>query len=354
MNTKQYIDRSSGWLPERPGAGIAVSSRIRLARNLRDDPFPGWAGESECTRIWEQLRDVLLDCPALGNAQAVAMEKLSTLDKLVLFERHLISREQAERKQGAGAVIRDDEVVAVMVNEEDHLRLQCILPGLAIEQAWDLANQLDTEIEAHVDYAFTPKLGYLTACPSNVGTGMRVSVMLHVPGLVLMNEINAVIKGMARIGLAVRGLWGEGSESTGNMYQVSNQMTLGEGEDKIVDNFGRIVQEIIEHEQHARWRLFETNEALVHDRAGRALGILLHAHILTSKEVLDLLSDLRLGIDMGIVKLKTERIINDLLILTQPGHLQKVEGRRLKTHERDVARALLVRSRMNAALYEQE
>ncbi len=349
MNTERFLKQPSAWLSDKQADSITVSSRVRLARNRKDSAFPGWAGEEECDRIWQELREVLLACGTLKKPDAVSMADLSTLDKQLLFERHLISREQMERKKGSGVVLRDDESVAAMVNEEDHLRLQCIRPGLDIGTAWEAVNKLDSEIEKTVDYAFSPKIGYLTACPSNVGTGMRASVMLHVPGLVLMNEINAVVKGMAKIGLAVRGLWGEGSEATGNMFQVSNQMTLGEGEADIVRNLEQIVLEIVEHEKNARLRLFERREDVVRDHAGRALGILSNAHILTTKECLDLLSDLRLGIDMGIVTLERPGVINDLLILTQPAHLQKLEGRKLKAEERDIARALLVRSRLKAA-----
>jgi protein arginine kinase len=293
---------------------------------------------------------VLVACKVLQEPMAVGMAELSVLDKQMLCERHLISREQADRKKGSGLVLRLDEAVAVMVNEEDHLRLQSMRPGLDLAKAWEVANTLDSEVEKEVAYAFSPKIGYLTACPSNVGTGMRASVMLHVPGLVLMNEINAVVKGMAKIGLAVRGLWGEGSEATGNMFQVSNQMTLGEREVDIVANLEQIVLEIVEHEKNARLRLFEKKANVVRDHAGRALGILSNAHVLTSKECLDLLSDLRLGVDMGILTLRDRSVVNDLLILTQPGHLQKLEGRKLKAEERDVARAMLVRSRLKKAL----
>ncbi len=350
MNTERFLNQPSAWLPVDPDDNVTISSRVRLARNRKDAAFPGWAGEDECERIWEELREVLMHCATLKGPMAVGMAELSPLDKQLLFERHLISREQADRKKGSGVVLREDEAVAVMVNEEDHLRLQSMRRGLDIVKAWDVANELDSEIEKKVDYAFSTQIGYLTACPSNVGTGMRASVMLHVPGLVLMNEISAVVKGMAKIGLAVRGLWGEGSEATGNMFQVSNQMTLGEREEDIVANLEQIVLEIVEHEKNARLRLFEQRENVIRDHAGRAMGILSHAHVLTSKECLDLLSDLRLGVDMGIVQLQGPEVVNDLLILTQPGHLQKLEGRRLKAEERDVARALLVRSRLNRAL----
>ena len=208
---------------------------------------------------------------------------------------------------------------------------------------------IDTEIEKSVSYAFSPRLGYLTACPSNVGTGMRASVMLQVPGLVLMGEVNPIIKGVSKIGLAVRGLWGEGTEAVGNMFQISNQIRLGEREDQIIASLEQIVLEVVEHEKNARVRLMEKRESLVRDHVGRAYGILTNAHILSSKEALDLLSALRLGIDLGILKPMNGRVIDELVLKTQPAHLQKMEGKALKPKDRDKARASLVRSEIARA-----
>jgi protein arginine kinase len=344
MKGEPLSNQPGAWMPVDPDDPVTVSSRIRLARNVKDTLFPGWAGEEECQRIWTLLRTVLLEAPTMDPGRAWGMDELSGLDRLMLFERHLISREQMERGAGSGVVIREDERLAVMVNEEDHLRLQALQPGLDLRTAWAEINQMDSEIEAQIDYAFSPRIGYLTACPSNVGTGMRASVMLHVPGLVAINEMQAVVKGVAKIGLAVRGLWGEGSEAAGNMYQISNQMTLGEKEIDIISHLEQIVQEIVQHERNARLRLFEQREELVRDQAGRALGVLSQAYVLTSKEALDLLSDLRLGVDMGIIILGRPELLNDLLIMIQPGHLQHAEARKLKAAERDVARATLVRA----------
>ena len=349
MNTERYIRQPSAWLPRAGLCGVVVSSRIRLARNLKATPFPGWAAEEERERVWHRLRELLADCPTLQTPDAAGMEELEPLDKQVLFERCLISREQAGQGAGSGVAIRPDEAVSVMVNEEDHLRLQSFQPGLALDAVWETVDRLDSEIEAATEYAYSPVLGYLTACPTNVGTGMRASVMLHLPGLVYMKEMNAVVKGMAKIGLAVRGLWGEGSEAAGNMFQVSNQITLGEREADLLQHLEQIVQEIVEHEKNARWRLFEASEELVRDRAGRALGVLSNAHLMASKEALDLLSDLRLGIDMGVVSFKRKELVNDLLLCVQPGHLQAFHGHALAARERDVARAAYVRERIEQA-----
>ncbi len=346
MTIEQLLQQPSAWLAAGKDAGPVVSSRIRLARNVKDVAFPGWAGAEECERLWNRVRPALEGVASLEPASVFAMGAVDELDKQILFERHLISREQAGKGRGSGLVIRRDETLSAMVNEEDHLRLQGMRAGLSLREIWAEVDRLDSEIEERVDYAFSPRLGYLTACPTNVGTGMRASVMLHLPGLVLMNEIGPVIKGMGKIGLAVRGLWGEGTEATGNMFQISNQMTLGDAEGQIVTIIEQIVHELIEHEQNARGRLLERREAVVHDHVGRALGILSHAHILSSKEALDLLSGLRLGIDLGILDSVGRRAVFELMLLTQPGHLQKIEEKSLKPKERDRFRARLVREKL--------
>jgi protein arginine kinase len=346
VNIEELIRQPGAWLDIEHDSGVVVSSRIRLARNLQKCAFPGWAGAEECEKLWQELRPVLMEIPSLRPAEFVAMAELDEIDKAILFERHLISRDHAEKGKGSGLVFRKDEGVSVMVNEEDHLRLQSMRPGLDLRATWAAIDQMDSEIEQKVDYAFSGRLGYLTACPTNVGTGLRASVMLHLPGLALMNEINPIMKGLTKIGLAVRGLGGEGTEATGNMYQISNQMTLGEDEATIIGNLEQIVQEIIEHERNARSRLMEKKEIVVRDHVGRALGVLSNAYILSSKEALDLLSGLRLGIDLGILKNVGRRTVDELTLVTQPGHLQRLESRALKPKDRDRVRASEVRSRL--------
>lgn len=349
MNIDLLIRQPGAWLDIEHDTGVVISSRIRLARNLQKAAFPGWAGEEECERLWKELGRSLLSVPSLQPAEAVGMGQLDEVEKQILVERHLISRDQAEKGRGSGLVFHRGEGISVMVNEEDHLRLQCMRPGFDLQGTWDRIDRMDSEIEQIAEYAFSPRLGYLTACPTNVGTGMRASVMLHLPGLVLMNEVNPIVKGMGKIGLAVRGLWGEGTEAIGNMFQISNQMTLGEDETSIIGNLQQIVQEIIEHERNARLRLMEKKEVVVRDHVGRALGILSHAHILSSKEALDMLSGLRLGIDLGILPGVERRTVDELMLVTQPGHLQRLESRVLKPKDRDRARAQLVRSRLAGA-----
>ncbi len=342
----ELIKQSGAWLDATGKIGVIVSSRLRLARNLAGVSFPGWAGEEEVMRVWGQAVEVLQSRPSLPDSLVLALPDLGRVDKEVLLERHLISREMTERGAGSGLVASRDETMAVMVNEEDHLRLQAMKPGLELAALWERLNRLDTEIEQTLDYAFSPTLGYLTACPSNVGTGMRASVMLHLPGLVLMNEIAPIIKAVNKIGLAVRGLWGEGTEAAGNMFQISNQMTLGENEENLIRRLEQIVLEITEHEQNARSRLAEQKVHSLRDHVGRAYGILTHAFLLNSKETLDLLSALRLGIEMGIVTEWSESVVNDLFLRIQPGHLQKAEGKTIGAERRDLVRARHVRDRL--------
>lgn len=325
---------------------MAVSSRVRLARNLAGHAFPGWAGPDECQRIWEELGPVLQDLPSLDKPYLVANADLSVQERQILFERHLVSREHAQRERGSGLAMRRDESVVLMVNEEDHLRIQALCRGLRLSEVWKRVSAVDQELEGRLMYAFSPRLGYLTACPSNVGTGLRASVMLHLPGLVLMDEMGPVINGIQKIGLAVRGLWGEGTDAAGNMFQISNQMTLGDTEEHIIAILEQIVMELSGHEQNARTRLQESRASLLLDHVGRAVGILTHAHVLTSREALDHLSALRLGVDLGMVKHVTRPVVDDLFLLTQPAHVQSLEGRPLKPAERDEARARLVRSRL--------
>ncbi|NCC49911.1 MAG: protein arginine kinase [Spartobacteria bacterium] len=345
----ELLARPSGWLSAGDDSDIVVSSRVRLARNLKDTPFPAWAEKKDCVRIAGELTAILKGMAAFEEGLAIDMSAISGCDKHILFERHLVSRELIARKGGNALVVRRDETLAVMINEEDHLRLQAILPGLQIKKAWENVDRLDSELEAMVAYAFDARLGYLTACPTNVGTGMRASVMLHLPGLTLMEEITPIIKGMGKIGLAVRGLWGEGTEASGNLFQISNQVTLGEKEEDIIAHLGQIVRELVEYERNARIRMMEKKLTSVRDHTGRALGILSHAHMLTSKEALALLSGLRLGLDLGIVSNIDKATVNSLFLLTQPAHLQKMMGRELSPEERDEARAGLVREKLTGA-----
>jgi protein arginine kinase len=281
---------------------------------------------------------------AAGFAQG--MRSLTAHEKRILVERHLISREHAAKEAGSALVLSRDQSLCVMVNEEDHLRMQSLLPGMQVRQAWLAIDRLDTVLGGRLDYAFSPKLGYLTACPTNVGTGIRVSVMLHLPALVLDEQINPIIHGVQKLGHAVRGLYGEGTEALGNVFQMSNQMTLGESEETLVTQLEKVVAQVIEHEQNARGRLLEQKPKSVYNHIGRAYGILAHAHSISSKETLNLLSLLQLGADIGAFPGWDAGVVRDLFLATQPAHLQQRFGERLGAEERDALRADMVRERL--------
>src|SRR2546426_4410704 len=269
---------------------IVMSSRVRLARNLKEASFPGWAKKPERIKVMELIRPAVEALPDMKDAFSQTMDSLSTLDKQILVERHLISREHAAKSAGSGLVLNREETLCVMINEEDHIRMQALRPGLQIRQVWQAIDKVDSELEKKLTYAFNSDLGYLTACPTNLGTGIRVSAMLHLPGLVLAEQINPIIQSVNKLGLAVRGLYGEGTEALGNVFQVSNQMTLGETEAAIVERLEKVLGQIIEHEENARGTLLEKKPKMVYNHIGRAYGILANAHSISSKETMNLLS----------------------------------------------------------------
>jgi protein arginine kinase len=329
-----------------PHDRIVMSSRVRLARNLKEAAFPGWAKKPERVRVLDLIRPAVENLPDMKEAFSQSMDSLSTLDKQILVERHLISREHAAKSAGSGLVLNRDETLCVMINEEDHLRMQALRPGLQLRQAWTAIDQADSLLERKLEYAFNPELGYLTACPTNIGTGIRVSAMLHLPGLVLSEHINPIIQSVNKLGLAVRGLYGEGTEALGNVFQVSNQMTLGEAEGAIVERLEKVLSQIIEHEENARGSLLEKKPKMVYNHIGRAYGILANAHSISSKETMNLLSLMRLGVDLALFPGVDRALVDELFILTQPAHLQKQHSEKLSAEERDLLRADMVRERL--------
>jgi protein arginine kinase len=329
-----------------PNDRIVMSSRVRLARNLRDFAFPGWAKKPERVKILEAVLPAVGALPEMADSFAEAMDNLTALDKQVLVERHLISREHAAKNVGSGLVLNREESFCVMINEEDHLRMQALRPGFQIREAWNAIDKLDSALEKKLNYAFDNELGYLTACPTNLGTGIRVSAMLHLPGLVLAEQINPIIQSVNKLGLAVRGLYGEGTEALGNIFQVSNQMTLGESETAIVERLEKVLSQIIEHEENARQTLLEKKKKVVFNHIGRAYGILANAHSISSKETMNLLSLLRLGIDIGSFPGIERALVDELFLTTQPAHLQKQISDKLTAEERDLIRADMVRERL--------
>lgn len=325
-----------------------ITSRIRLARNLRGHAFPGWAKKSERAAALEIMRPAVEDLPPMKDAFSRELGELSSVQKQVLVERHLISREHAARTDGSGAVIERRQSLSIMLNEEDHLRMQSIRPGLRLTEAYKTLNELDSELEQKLEYAFDPTLGYLTTCPTNLGTGMRASAMLHLPALVLSDQIGQVLQAVNKIGLAVRGLYGEGTESLGNLYQISNQSTLGESEETIISRLERVISQVASHERNAREKLMEDDPEMVADKIGRAYGVLRHAFLIDSKEALNHLSLLRLGGNLDFFTKETVNLCDALLMDIQQAHLQLHAGKKLSPEQRDSIRAEIIRCRLQS------
>lgn len=347
MKFEEFVKSPKGWLRGNgPESETVFTSRVRLARNLADRLFPSRATSTEKKRAREQILSAVKSIPRFRNCTILKIEELSDIEKQLFVERNLISRELASKKVGSAVVVDSKEVVTVMVNEEDHIRMQALLPGLRLTKCWEIVNDIDDRLERKLGFAFSPQLGYLTACPTNVGTGIRVSAMLHLPGLILSKQIDQVLQAVTKLHLAVRGLYGEGTEAFGNLFQVSNQQTLGKTESEIITTLEKVVLQVVETEKNARKALLKTNADVLYDRVGRAYGILSNAHIITSKETIDLLSTLRMGVDLGIIGDVDRQAINELLIFTQPAHLQRINGRQLDAVSRDVERGNLLRSRL--------
>src|SRR3954467_12436552 len=347
MNVHEFLSSpAESARREGPHNKIVLSSRVRLARNLKGLAFPGWAKKAERVRSLEQIRPAVESLSQMSEAFSESMDNLTVLDKNILVERHLISREDAAKNAGSGLVLNREESLCVMINEEDHLRMQALRPGLQLKQAWHAIDQIDSKLEKKLSYAFTGDLGYLTACPTNLGTGIRVSAMLHLPGLVLSEQINQIISAVNKLGLAVRGLYGEGTEALGNVFQVSNQMTLGETEPDIVDRLSKVLAQIIEHEENARGSLLEKKPKTVLNQIGRAYGILANSHSISSKETMNLLSFMRLGVDLGLFPDVERGLVDELFVVTQPAHLQRQFSEKLGADERDLLRADMLRERL--------
>jgi protein arginine kinase len=347
MKIASILASPGEWLSPHGGDHpIVISSRVRLARNLAKLPFPGWAKKTERTRILDEIKPEVDCLEQMQGSFSEQLNELSAVEKQVLVERHLISREHAAKGMGSAVVINATQSLSIMVNEEDHLRMQAISSGLDLQKTYRAIDAVDSALEAHLDFAFDSDLGYLTACPTNVGTGMRASAMVHLPGLVLSEQINQVVNSVNKIGLAVRGLYGEGTEAMGNLFQVSNQTTLGENENQIIDRLNKVIETLIQRENQARENLAATKRTMLMDQVGRAYGILTHAYSISSKEALNLLSLIRLGIDLGFFPEEGRIVINSLLMETQPAHLQHQSQQKLSAEERDYVRADIVRGKL--------
>jgi len=329
-----------------PNSDIVMSSRVRLARNLEKVPFSHWATKKQEKEALEALEGAVLNADMLRGSLYVRMGEVDDVDKQFLLERHLVSREHILRPEFKSVVVGEKEVINIMINEEDHLRIQVLQSGFNLQECWRIANRVDDSLHKRVQFAFHSDWGYLTACPTNTGTGLRASVMLHLPALVMTKQITRVLQAITKLGMTARGLYGEGTEAEGNFFQISNQITMGSAEEDIIDNLERIIRQVIGHEENARKTIMKQSREMLQDKIWRANGTLKSAHIINTKETMGLLSMVRLGVDMGLLTDMDRRAVNELFILTQPAHLQKIEGRALSSAQRDVKRANLIRRRL--------
>ena len=349
MTLGELVTETASWLDgSGPKPSLVLSSRVRLARNLRDCPFTNRAQEQELARIMDKFCEVAQEVKFLRNGLLIEVGKLSELDRSFLVERHLMSPALAKAKKSPGLFVGQREIVSVIINEEDHLRLQAMQSGLQLRDTWRIVDRIDDDMSDSLDYAFADQYGYLTACPTNVGTGLRASVLIHLPALVLTKEIDQVIKGISQVGLAVRGFYGEGTEVLGNLFQISNQTTLGRSEEDIVDNIERFTRQIIDFEEKAGETLLADARPQTEDKIWRAYGILINARVLSSQELMSLISAVRLGVSLEIIKTISIATLNSLIMLMQPAHLQKFSGKIMDANERDERRAELVREKLSS------
>lgn len=347
MNLNELAGKSGEWLKGvGPDSDIVVSSRIRLARNLADYPFAGKATDLDRAEIEKSLRKNVLDTNQQAGLSYLDVNELDSLGRQFLVERQLISREHADSEGARGVAIDTSERMSLMINEEDHLRIQVMHSGFDLDAAWERINSIDDRLEEKISYAFDARLGYLTACPTNVGTGIRVSVMLHLPALVITRQIEKVFRSLHKISLAVRGLYGEGSQAMGDFYQISNQITLGKSEEELIKQVADVVPVLIDYERRARDFLQRESHENLHDRVSRAYGILSTAQTISSEETMHLLSSIRMGVELRLLPELAMGQVNELFIQTQPAHLQKISGKVLDTADRNIARATFLRQHL--------
>ncbi len=338
----------AAWLQEDgPSGDVVLSSRARLARNLASYPFPHRLSEDGLAAMVQDVRGAAKGLAQHFQLEIVDMGELSDLERQVLVERHVISPNLAMRGPGSLLILSVDEKISIMVNEEDHIRIQCVLPGLAAQHAWEQASWVDDVLEQSLDYAFSPEKGFLTSCPTNAGTGLRVSVMVHTPALAMTGQLRHLFPDLGKIGMAVRGLYGEGSQTSGNVYQVSNQVSLGRTEQDLVLNLEGMIRQIRDQERSAREMMLSRERLQLEDRVYRAYGTLTGARIISSEEMVRLVSDFKLGVDLNLLPKVSPGAFKRLLVMTRPGYLQLMSGESLGAAERDIQRASLVRRQLD-------
>lgn len=324
---------------------IILTSRVRLARNLAHMPYPHMLSKEQVSEVIEEVASSITESNSAiaEDFHIVRLKDVEQLKRISMFEKHIVSSDLVNNYERAAVVVNKENDVSVMINEEDHIRLQVIYPGFKIKEAYEYANKLDDLMEEKLTYAYDGKLGYLTSCPTNVGTGIRASVMLHLPALTITKNINNVVNTVTQVGMTIRGIYGEGSNIMGNMYQVSNQVTLGLSEEEIINNLTAVTKKIVDQEEKARSLLYEKQKDELEDDIYRSLGILKYARTISTAEALNLLSRVRMGIEMGIIKDIEISNINKLLVNVQPATLQLISGIDAGSGQRDKARAKILR-----------
>ncbi|MCC8190080.1 MAG: protein arginine kinase [Planctomycetes bacterium] len=350
METNNTLFDSDGeWMSGAgPHSGIAVSTRVRLARNLSGRRFPTHPDQTDRQEVLDEVQHAIRSLPGGRRFTWMELDDQIPLERRLLMERHLISRELADGSGPRAVAVNQEDSLAVMVNEEDHLRLQCLISGLSVQAAYEKVNRLDDQLSERLSYAFDPFYGYLTSCPTNVGTGLRVSVMLHLPALVMTRHIEKVFRAVYEMRMAVRGFYGEGTEAFGELYQISNQITCGRSELDIIDDMEAVIGAIIQYEEKARAELASSDRSQLEDRIWRSWGVLQHARMMSSEEAMRHLSSLRLGVVMGMLDRLGLPDLQRLFLYSQPAHLQRMEGRELASGDRDVVRASFIRKQLGA------
>src|SRR3989339_990891 len=347
MKTDIFISQVGEWLKAAgPDNDIVISSRIRLARNLRGYPFTSIGSPEKLAEVEALISAKLEENKIIPDMTYLKLKDLTQLERTLLVERHLISKDHAEKNGSRALAVDKNESLSIMVNEEDHMRLQILKSGLQLTESWKEIDELDNRLEKELPYAFSPQFGYLTACPTNVGTGMRTSVMLHLPALGMTHHIEKVFNAVMKLGLVVRVLYGEGTQVSGDLYQISNQFTLGKSEIEIIEIIESVIPRIASYERMARKALVSESRSQLEDRVWRSYGMLKVARLISSEEIMHLLSQVRMGVNLGIINDIEMKTLNELFILTLPGHLQKLEGRELNSTQRNIIRASYVRKRL--------
>lgn len=340
----------ASWMKETgPQGDIVLGTRCRLARNLEGIPFPGGASRDQLRDVMNKVSAVVPRLQHLGDFVFHEMGTMDALDRQVLVEEHLVSPSHTQNPQHKAVILSDKAHASIMVNEEDHLRIQVLKPGLQLDQSWQLATQIDDILEEHLDYAFDLQSGYLTCCPTNAGTALRASAMFHLPALRRVKKVQEVLGAVSKFGLTVRGLYGEGSDIWGNVFQLSNQITLGQSEEETIEHLARFTDQILHSERQAREYLLEEDRKLAtEDWLFRSYGILRNARTIASQEAMELLSDLKLGVDLGVIRHSDPECLKQLMVQIRSAHLQRMMGQALPVQERDRLRASLIRDTLNS------